>query len=55
MYAIRSYYAFAANKRYAYVAAIREEGFGGYDLYRIVFNKEEAFDKVFVLNFKTGT
>ncbi|HBS85099.1 MAG: hypothetical protein A2W91_01300 [Bacteroidetes bacterium GWF2_38_335] len=29
---------FPKNKRYAYVSSIRKEGFGGYDIYRLIYN-----------------
>jgi len=47
--------AFAPNNRYAYVAAIKPEGFGYSDLYRIIFNQEDPSVKIFMLKFTTDS
>lgn len=39
--------AMSAKGRYGYTAAVRKEGFGDYDVYKVVFNSEEAKSIVF--------
>lgn len=46
--------AFSPNQRYAYVSAIRPDGFGFSDLYQVIFNQEDPSVKIFLLQFKTG-
>lgn len=47
--------AFGSENRYAYVSAIRNDGFGYADLYRVVFNQEDPSVKIYKLIFKTKT
>lgn len=47
--------AFSDNERYAYVSAIRPEGFGYTDLYRVVFNQKDPAVKIYILKFKIGS
>ncbi|MDA3892226.1 MAG: hypothetical protein PF517_11240 [Salinivirgaceae bacterium] len=44
--------AFSANERYAYVSAIKPDGFGFKDIYRVVFNQMDPSVKIFILDFK---
>ena len=44
--------AFSDNERYAYVSAIKPDGFGFTDLYRVVFNDMDPAVKIHILNFK---
>jgi len=44
--------AFSDNERYAYVSAIKPDGVGFSDLYRVVFNQMDPAVKILVLNFK---
>jgi hypothetical protein len=46
--------AFSDNERYAYVSAIKPDGFGFTDLYRVVFNEMDPAVKIHILNFKMG-
>lgn len=45
--------AFSANDRYAYVSAIKPDGYGYTDIYRVVFNQEDPAVKIFLLKFVT--
>lgn len=47
--------AFSPNQRYAYVSALRPEGFGFADIYRVIFNHEDPSVKIIQLKLKTGT
>jgi len=47
--------AFSANQRYAYVSAIRSDGFGYSDVYRVIFNQQDPSVKLFIVKMKTGT
>lgn len=47
--------AYSSNQRYAYVSAIRSDGLGYSDLYRVIFNQEDPSVKILILNIKTGT
>ncbi len=44
--------AFSDNNRYAYVSAIKPDGFGFTDLYRVIFNQMDPAVKIIILNFK---
>ncbi len=44
--------AFSDNNRYAYVSAIKPNGFGYADLYRVIFNQNDPSVKIMILNFK---
>lgn len=46
--------AFSPNQRYAYVSAIRDNGFGYKDIYRVVFNQEDPSVKIFIFRLMTG-
>lgn len=39
--------AMSEKRRYGYIAAVRKEGFGDYDIYKVIFNSEEARQIVF--------
>lgn len=47
--------AFSANNRYAYVSAIRPDGYGYSDLYRVIFNQEDPSVKLYIVKLFTGT
>lgn len=47
--------AFRSDNRYAYVSAIRPDGFGNNDLYRVVFNQKDPSVRIYMLNFVKGT
>ncbi len=47
--------AFAPNKRYAYVSALRPNGVGFADIYRVVFNQEDPSVKILTIRLKTGS
>jgi hypothetical protein len=47
--------AFPTNQRYAYVSALRPDGFGFADIYRVIFNNEDPSVKIIQLKLKTGT
>lgn len=47
--------AFSHNERYAYVSAIRDEGFGYNDIYRVVFNQQDPSVKIYILKLFTGS
>ncbi|MBI9068129.1 MAG: PD40 domain-containing protein [Salinivirgaceae bacterium] len=47
--------AYSDNNRFAYVSAIRPDGFGHADLYRVVFNQEDPSVKLYLLHLKKGS
>ena len=46
---------FGMGKRYAYVSDIRPEGFGGYDIYKVVFNNEEPPVNIYKCELQLGS
>jgi tetratricopeptide (TPR) repeat protein len=47
-------FALAPNNRYAYISKVRKGGFGGYDLYRVVFNQEDPLVRIFLVELFLG-
>lgn len=45
----------SSKGRYGYVAAVRDEGFGDYDLYKVVFNDEEAYYHTYKVSLMIGS
>ncbi len=44
--------AFSDNERYAYVSAIKPDGFGYNDLYQVIFNQKDPSVKILIFDFK---
>jgi len=45
----------SSKGRYGYVAAVRDEGFGDYDLYKVVFNDEDAYFHTYKVSLMIGS